>query len=472
MTKITLLGAGSGFTQPLFTDMLHIEGLDRGILGMVDIDARRLEVNVRLVQRILELMGKSKWRIEASTDRRNVLAGTDYLISTIEVSGLPCVRYDNDIPLKYGIDQCIADTTGPGGIMKLLRTLPALLEILDDAERLCPRALIMNYTNPMSMITLGAVRSTHQPVVGLCHSVQGTSRWLAELAGVPYEEMLWRCAGINHMSWFTELTYRGQDLYPILLTAIEDKATYERDVIRFEVMRELGYFVTESSGHFSEYVPYFRKRKDLLKKYARSGYAGTTSFYADNWPTWRKGTDKARREMAAGRREIKLARGHEFAADIVEAHRFDRPTTIHGSVRNTGLITNLPLSGVVEVPVLVDKRGFTPTYFGELPEQCAALCRAQMAVTELAAQGVLNADREAVIHAMMLDPLSAAVCSLAEIRSMADELFEAERRYVPDWCRKPKRTAKAKRRAKPKRATGAAAEVSSMAARGGRARSK
>ena len=464
MVKITLLGAGSGFTQPLFTDILHIEGLDRGVFGMVDIDARRLEVNVRLIERILKLMGKTKWRIQASTDRRDVLKGTDYLINTIEVSGVQCVRHDNDIPLKYGVDQCIGDTIGPGGIMKLLRTLPPLLEILDDAKRLCPNALIMNYTNPMSMITLAAIRSTHHPVVGLCHSVQGTSRMLAKFADVPYEEMVWRCAGINHMSWFTELKHRGKDLYPVLLAAMQDKEIYERDVVRFEVMKDLGYFVTESSGHFSEYVPYFRKRKDLRKRYARSGYGGGTSFYADNWPTWRKDTDKARREMAAGKREIRLARGHEYAADIVEAHRFDRPMTIYGSVLNTGLVPNLPQTGVVEVAVLVDKQGFTPTYFGDLPEQCAALCRAQMAVYELGVQGVLNRDREAIIHAMMLDPLSAAVCSLAEIRSMAEELFKAERKYIPEWCLKQKRVTKAKREPKPKRLT-AAVEVSSMAAR-------
>ncbi len=465
MVKVTLLGAGSGFTQPLFTDILNIEGLDRGTFGMVDIDEKRLDVNVKLMRRILELMDKPKWKIDASTDRRKVLKGTDYLISTIEVSGVQCVRHDNDIPLKYGIDQCIGDTIGPGGIMKLLRTLPPFLEILDDAKRYCPGALIINYTNPMSMMTLGGIRSTHHPLIGLCHSVQGTSRYLADLAGVPYEEMVWRCGGINHMSWFTELTHRGHDLYPVLRAAAEDKVTYEQDIVRFEVMKEFGYFVTESSGHFSEYVPYFRKRKDLLGEYCRRGYRGGSSFYADNWPGWRRGTDAIRRKMAAGKEEIKLTRGHEYAADIIEAHRFDRPTVVHGSVLNTGLIPNLPQAGVVEVPVLVDKQGFSPTYFGDLPEQCAALCRAHMAVYELGVQGVLGKDREAVVRAMMLDPLSAAVCSLAEIRSMAEELFKAERKYIPDWCLKPTRAKKVRRRGRPKRVADAAGEVSSMAAR-------
>ena len=235
MTKITLLGAGSGFTQPLFTDILNIEGLDRGIIGLVDIDKRRLDVNVRLMRRILDLMGKTKWSINASTDRREVLKGTDYLINTIEVSGTKCVRHDNDIPLKYGIDQCIGDTIGPGGIMKAVRTLPVFLEILDDAARLCPSALIMNYTNPMSIMTLGSIRSTDQPFVGLCHSVQGTSWHLAKIAGVPHFDMVWKCGGINHMSWFTELKYRGKDLYPVLRTAMEDEEVYERDPVRFDM---------------------------------------------------------------------------------------------------------------------------------------------------------------------------------------------------------------------------------------------
>ncbi len=468
MPKVTLLGAGSGFTQPLFTDILNIEGMDRGTIGLVDIDAKRLAINVKLMERVIDLLGKKNWKVQASTDRREVLKGTDYLISTIEVSGTKCVRYDNDIPLKYGVDQCIGDTIGPGGIMKALRTLPPFIEILQDAKRLCPQALIMNYTNPMSIMSLGATRATDQPYVGLCHSVQGSSRFMAAIAGVPYEEMKWECAGINHLAWLTRLEHKGKDLYPTILEAVEDEETLERDPVRFEMIKQFGYYVTESSGHFSEYVPYFRKRKDLLKKYCRDGYRGGSSFYADNWPQWRKDVDKRRRAMANGKADINLNRGHEYASDIIEAHEFDRKKVIHASVPNTGLVTNLPPTGVVEVAVLVDKQGYTPTYFGALPEQCAALCRSHMAVYELTVQGILAGNREAIINAMMLDPLSAAVCSPAEIREMAEELFKAERRYIPDWCKAPK----AKKRRQKKKATQAgrrikdsAADVSSMAAR-------
>ncbi len=433
MTKITLLGAGSGFTQPLFTDILCIDGLDEGIIGLVDIDEERLDISVRLINRLLELTGGSGWKVEASADRRKVLPGTDYLISTIEVSGTECVKHDNDIPLRYGIDQCIGDTIGPGGIMKALRTLPPFLDILKDAGELCPDAIIMNYTNPMSIMTLGMARSVPQPGIGLCHSVQGTSKRLASIAGVPYEEMRWSCGGINHMSWFTRLEHRGCDLYPRLREAMEDKEVYESDPVRLDIMKHFGYFVTESSGHFSEYVPYYRKRKELIEKYCRDGYRGGSGFYASSWPGWREDTDKKRLEMLEGEREIKIGRGHEYASDIIEAHLFDRTRIVYGSVVNKGLVGNLPHTGVVEVPVVIDKQGLKATHFGDLPEQCAAMCRAHMAVYELCVDGVLNNDREAVIHAMMLDPLSAAVCSPDEIRSMAGELFEAEKDYIPGW---------------------------------------
>jgi len=436
MPKITLLGAGSAFTQKLFTDILLIEGMDRGTVGLVDIDKKRLDVNIKLMNRVLELLNKKHWKIQASTDRKKVLRGTDYLISVIEVSGTKCVRHDNDIPLKYGIDQCIGDTIGPGGIMKVLRTLPVFLDILADAKRYCPKALIMNYTNPMSMMTLGSTRFTDQPFVGLCHSVQGSSKNLASYLDVPYEELVWKCGGINHMAWFTELTYKGRDMYPRLREAMKKKSIYEKDPIRLEMMKELGYFVTESSGHFSEYVPYFRKRKDLIKKYCRPKYLGGSGFYSNSWPKWRKDVDKVRKLMADGKKEIPLKRGHEYASDIVEAHHFNRQKTIYASVPNTGLIPNLPQTGIVEVAVTVDKRGYTPSYFGPLPEQVAALCRSNMAVFELCVQGILNKNRESVVHAMMLDPLSAAVCCPAEIRKMAEQLFRAEKAYVPKWIQK------------------------------------
>ncbi len=437
MLKITLLGAGSGFCQPLFTDILAIEGVDdAGVIGLVDIDAERLDVNVRLMNKILELTGKAGWSVLASTERTDVLPGSDYVINTIEVSGTQTVRLDNDIPLKYGIDQCIGDTIGPGGVMKALRTVPVWLRIIEDIKKCCPDALVLNYTNPMSIMSLASVRSLDgQPFVGLCHSVQTTTKRLAGWLGVPYDEFVYECGGINHMAWLTRLEHDGEDLYPRLFELAGDPEILKQDPVRFEVMRQFGRFVTESSGHFSEYVPYFRKRKDLIEKHCGEGYRGQSGFYADSWPQWRKQTDEKRRARAAGEQEIALARGHEYASDVIEGHRLGRSKKVFASVPNTGLIPNLPQSGVVEVGVIVDRGGFHPTYFGPLPEQLAALCRSNMAVFELAVSGILNADRESVIHAMMLDPLSAAVCSPAEIRAMAEELFAAEAEYVPAWCR-------------------------------------
>lgn len=466
MPKITLLGAGSGFTQPLFTDILNIEGLESGTIGLVDIDARRLDISVKFMERLLEVMGKQKWKLEVSTDRADVLPGTDFLISTIEVAGTRTVRLDNDIPAKYGISQSIADTIGPGGVMKALRTLPSFLDILRDAGEMCPQAPIMNYTNPMSIISLAASRTTDQPYVGLCHSVQGTSRHLANILDVPYDELHWRCGGVNHMAWFTELNWKGKDMYPLLQEAYYNEDLYKHEAVRLETLKHFGYFVTESSWHFSEYVPYYRKRPAQVTQLAKGHphYKGGT--YSDLWPTNRKEHDQRRRRMARGQEDIPTKRGHEYAADIVEAHLFDRRTVIYGSVPNTGLIPNLPQTGVVEVAVMVDKNGFTPTYFGPLPEQVAALCRSNMAVYELAAQGILNRDREAIIHAMLLDPLSAAVCSPEEIRNMAEELFKAQKRYIPDWCQ-PSRSAarrKPRRRQKGRKIIDGAEEVSSMAA--------
>jgi alpha-galactosidase len=214
--------------------------------------------------------------VEASTERRKVMGGSDYIINFIEVNGLQTVQFDHEIPMKYGIKQCIGDTIGPGGIFKALRTGPDWLDILHDAEELCPDALVLNYTNPMSILTLAALRDTDMQVVGLCHSVQGTSEQLASYADVPYQEMQWRCAGINHNAWFTELTHHGEDLYPLLKERTHDPDFFDQDPARFEFMRQFGYFVTESSGHFSEYLPYFRKRDDLIEKYDRDGYRGKT----------------------------------------------------------------------------------------------------------------------------------------------------------------------------------------------------
>lgn len=426
MPKVTLVGAGSAvFARQVMTDILAIEGLDDGVFALVDIDPVRLELAHRIAERLVQLSGKH-WSVEASTERRDLFAGSDYVVNSIEVAGLQNVRADYDIPMRYGIDQCIGDTIGPGGIFKALRTGPAWLEILADLERVAPGAVVLNYTNPMSILTLAAARATGLRVVGLCHSVQGTSRQLAHYLQIPYEELTWKCAGVNHNAWFTTLERGGEDLYPLLRERANVPEVYEQDPIRFEMMLQMGAFVTESSGHFSEYVPYFRKRPDLVKKYARWGYLGESGFYADNWPRWRRENDERIVSMLRGETEIPLQRSHEYAADIVEALEYGRATSIHGNVVNDGAIENLP-NGCVEVECRVDRSGLHPVRFGSLPEQLAALNRAHMAVHELVVEALLERDRRKAQYALALDPLTSAVCSLEEIERLFKEMWEAER---------------------------------------------
>lgn len=429
MPKVTIMGAGSTvFARQIMTDILCLEGLDEGTFALVDIDAERLELAHQIADKLVALSGKN-WTVTASTNRRAVMGGSDFIVNAIEVAGMANVRHDFDIPMKYGINQCIGDTIGPGGIFKALRTGPAWLDILHDAEELCPNALVLNYTNPMSILTLVALTGTTMQTVGLCHSVQGTSKQLADYLEIPYEEMKFKCAGLNHNAWFTELSYQGEDMYPRLRERAKVPEVYEKDPVRFEMMLHFGAFVTESSGHFSEYVPYFRKRPELIERYCRKGYLGETGFYANNWPTWRKQNEESIREMLEGKKEIPFKRSHEYASAIIEGVVKNKPTVIYGNVRNHGLIDNLP-DGCVEVACLIDRNGIQPCHFGPLPEQLAALNRSHMAVHTLMADALLNRNKEAARYALMLDPLTAAVCSPAEISALFDEMWSAQREYL------------------------------------------
>lgn len=455
--KVTMLGAGSGFTPRLTNDILSIPGNIGGTIALVDIDTNRLETMHKLINRLIEQKGLTdSWNVIASTDRRAVMGDSDYLTNCIEVSGLECVRHDNDIPAKYGVDQCIGDTIGPGGLFKGLRTIPVFLDVLRDAEEIAPNAIMLNYTNPMSMMCLAAHRVSSIPVVGLCHSVQGTSHLMAHRAGIPYEEMAWECAGINHLAWFTKLEHEGKDLYPILMEKAKndlDKALAEgtqdferngpygwkvpehhQDIVRKDMMLHFGAFITESSGHLSEYLPYYRKRKDLLAKYARPGYDGGSSFYADNWPNWRKNADAEREKLVSGEEPMNWERSWEYASWIIEAREKDTPFRIHGNVPNTGgLISNLPHDGIVEVACMIDKNGINPTRYGKLPSQMAAICSMNMQMYELAAQAAVEKSKEKAIYALSLDPLTAACCSPAEIKQMTLELFDAEAAFLPGY---------------------------------------
>jgi len=435
--NVTMLGAGSFFTSSILKDVLLIPNNSGGELRLIDIDERRLRLSESLLCKIVEqLPNKDQWHIRAGTNRIELLRSADYIVNAIEVSGLEAVRHDNDIPLEYGISQNIGDTIGPGGIFKALRTIPVWVEILKDIERVCPQALVLNYTNPMNTMCLAAERTTKVQVVGLCHSVQGTSRMLAKYAGIPYEEMKWQCAGINHLAWFTELKDKnGNDLYPILKAQAKDPNSEfkKAEPVRTDMMLHFGAFITESSGHLSEYLPYYRKRRDLLEKYTDTGYRGEESFYANNWPTWRKQQDETRAAQISGREPIKMERSLEYGAHIIEAIEKDTRIEIHGNVPNQGAIENLPEDGCVEVACKVDAKGVQKTNFGRLPKQMAAICDWNMRCFDLGADAAIHKSKELAIQAMMLDPVTSAVCSPAEIREMTLKMFEAEKDLLPGF---------------------------------------
>ncbi len=465
--KITFIGAGSTFTPRVLNDILKTPGQQGGTFALVDIDETRLKLSARLVRKLVRETGGPKWNVIASTDRREVLADTDYIINCIEVSGAACVEMDNDIPLKYGVDQCIGDTIGPGGLFKSLRTIPAWVKILQDAEKLAPKAIVLNYTNPMAMMCTAAAQVTSLQVVGLCHSVQGTSHLLSRYAKVPYEDIQWECAGINHLAWFTKLEHNGQDLYPQLKEFFRGQLTqslkeldegkvepewlhtfsgmrpkdvpeHHYDLVRKHMCLQFGAFITESSGHLSEYLPWYRKSPDG-QKYLRSGYDGGSRFYATNWPDWREANDNNRKRFLKGEDKMDWERSWEYASWIIEAREKNTPYRIHGNVMNQPsegsglLISNLHADQCVEVACLCDGNGVQPIRYGALPPQMAAISGANLSMFSLGARAAVELNKEMAIYALMMDPLTAAVCSTDQIRSMADEMFKAEKNYLPRY---------------------------------------
>ena len=433
MTVVTIIGAGSTvFSAELVTDFLLTDALDAGEFRLVDIDADRLELAHRFSEYLVERTGKP-WTVRSSVDPTELLPGSDVVINTIEVAGLANVRHDYEIPLKYGVDQCIGDTIGPGGLFKSLRTIPVWLEILADIERYAPDALVLNHTNPMSMTVLAASRASDLTVYGMCHSVHYTIENIADYLEVDKERIDFRAAGVNHLAWITEMQIDGEDAYPLLSERGRVPEIWEEDPVRFELMYGLGAFPTESSGHVSEYVPYFRTRETNLERFTRSEYRGESGYYANNWPTWRRENDEMLRRVLAGEEEYEMERGGEYPSYIVEAMKTGKPVSVYVNIPNEGWIDNLFDGGVIEVEAIVDANGIHPQPFGSLPPQLAALDRRHLEFHDLAVTALIEQDREAAIHALMLDPLTSAVCAPRDIRAMFEEMVEAQREYLPDF---------------------------------------
>ncbi len=436
MTKVAFIGAGSfGFTRNLVRDLLTFPLLEDATISLMDIDAERLDYIKRAVDRIVA-EGDYPATVEATTDRAEALKGANAVICTILAGGVNIWRYDIEIPKKYGVDINIGDTRGPAGIFRALRTIPVMLDICRDIERHCPEAIFLNYTNPMAMLCRAMRSETNVQVSGLCHSVQGTASMLARWIGAPDDEITYVCAGINHQAWYLKYEWNGRDAYPLLRKAVEKPEIYRKEIVRNEMFAALGYYVTESSGHNSEYNWWFRKRLDLIEKYCTHGtgwnpgvYGYTLKGYLARAKEWRTKI----REWIESPEPLDLTRGHEYATHIINAYVGGEPFKFNGNVPNTGLIPNLPENACVEVPVYADKRGFNPIYVGKLPLQCAALNNLSIASEEMAVEGCLSGDPTMIYHAVAYDPLSAAVLSLAEIKQMVNEMFAQNRDYLPTF---------------------------------------
>ena len=437
MTKIAFIGAGSmGFTRGLCRDILTFPLLKDATLSLMDIDAERLDFAKRSVQRIVDL-GNYPAKVEATMDRAEALRGADAVLITILVGGTGVWRHDLEIPKKYGVDINIGDTRGPSGIFRALRTIPVMLEIARDVERLCPNAIVLNYTNPMAMVCRALQRETSIELSGLCHSVQGTASMLARWIRAPMEEITYTCAGLNHMSWYLKYEWNGQDAYPLIRKAILEKPEIlDEELVRNEMFLNLDYYVTESSGHNSEYNWWFRKRPELIEQYCIHGtgwnpgvHAYIVKEYLTREDTWRADAKK----WFASESPISLERGHEYAANIINAVLGGEPYEFNGNVPNTGLVTNLPDKACVEVPLWASRKGLSPVHVGALPPQCAMLTNLTASIEEMAVEAAITGNPRMIFQAIAHDPLTAAVLSLAETKQMVNEMLAKNEPYLPQF---------------------------------------
>jgi len=436
MPRITFIGAGSlGFTRGLVRDILTFPLMRDAELVLMDIDEERLDFAKRACEAIVE-RGEYPAKVVATMDRRKALKGADAVLCTILAGGVNVWKHDILIPKKHGIDTNIGDTRSISGIFRALRTIPVMLDICRDMERQCPNAILLNYTNPMAMLCRAMKRETAVQVSGLCHSVQGTAGMLARWIGATMDRITYVCAGINHQAWYVEYKKDGEDAYPLLRKAVHRKRIYNEEIVRNEMFKALGYYVTESSGHNSEYNWWFRKRSDLIETYCTHGTGwnpGTYGYILDRYMgrarTWKRETKKWFAEGAP----MSLERGHEYAASIINAYLGGEAFLFNGNVPNTGLIDNLPRDCCVEVPVLANRRGFNAIHVGALPPQCAALNQISVAVEEMAVEAALTGDPTLVYQAAIYDPLCAAVLSLEEIKTMVREMLRKNRPHLPQF---------------------------------------
>ncbi len=461
MPKIVFLGAGSTvFAKNLLGDILTFPELANSTISLHDINPERLETTLAVGKRIANLLG-AKPTIETHLDRRAALDGADYVIGMFQIGGYrPGTVTDFEIPKKYGLRQTIGDTLGVGGIMRGLRTIPVYLEMCQDMAELCPDALLLNYVNPMAMVTWAINRATNIRTVGLCHSVQGTAEQLADVIDVSIEEINYLCAGINHMAFYLTFERDGQDLYPLIQNVIDEDRVPDWNRVRFEMFQRLGYFVTESSEHFAEYTPWFikRDRPDLLEKFniPLDEYIRRCEVQIAGWDLVKDTVENplvsveeiklTEHLQSAGASEFevqyiakmiqdfdKVTPSREYGSLILHAMETGDPCVIYGNMINQGLIENLPPDCCVEVPCLVDKNGIQPTRIGRLPPHLAALMQTNINVQRLVVEAALTRKRAHIYHAAMLDPHTAAELDLDQIWSLVDDLIEAHGDWLPQF---------------------------------------
>jgi alpha-galactosidase len=437
MAKIAFIGAGSvGFTRNLVRDVLTFPLLQDSTIALMDINPERLEFAQKSVQKIIT-QGKYPAKVIATLDRVEALKGADVVICTILAGATDVWRYDIEIPKKYGIDTNVGDTRGPSGIFRALRTIPVMLSIVKDMEKYCPGATLLNYTNPMAMLCRAMQRESFIRLTGLCHSVQGTAEMLARWIGAPMSEITYVCAGINHQAWYLKYDWKGQDAYPLIWKAVtENPKIYNEEIVRNELFLHLDYYVTESSGHNSEYNWWFRKRPDLIETYCTHGTGWNPGVYAYILKEYQKRENSWKDEVKkwyAPDYPISLERGHEYAAFIINALMGGEIFGFNGNVPNTKLIPNLPEGACVEVPVYVDRGGLHPVHVGPLPPQLVALNHISVSVEEMAVEAALTGNPRLVFQAIAYDPLTAAVLSLAEIKNMVNEMLHQNEAYLPQF---------------------------------------
>ncbi len=439
MAKICLIGAGSTvFAQNILSDVLSNPELSDSEVSLFDIDRTRLDTSEIMARRIGATLGLTHLNITATTDRRAALKGADFVILMMQIGGYkPATVIDFEIPKAFGLRQTIADTLGVGGIFRALRTIPVVLDIARDMQTMCPGALMMNYVNPMAMISW-AVQEAFPDIryVGLCHSVQETSGHLAELLGENIADIDFRCAGINHVAFFTKFEKRlpngrREDLYPRLRAMAANGQFPAHDAVRFAVLKHFGHFVTESSEHFSEYTPWFikRGRDDLIQQFQvpLDEYIRRCEEQIAGWHTLRA-------ELEDKNAPIEVCQSNEYAAAIIHGMVTGTNHLIYGNLRNNGLIDNLPSNAAVEVPCHIDHNGIQPVRVGRVPAQLAAIMRTQINVQELAVLAALTGRRDHIYHAAMLDPHTAAELSLDEIKALCDQLITAHGSFLPEYA--------------------------------------